>query len=83
LYRYNEALIARLPGFNEAGYDEGDAFGVEQSIRRLSPGNLRRFGLRADEAAYLYRCLAGFSSGFHDAVVGAVYSCCIHFTRSA
>ena len=42
--------------------------GIQLSIRRISPAALRRFGVRPTQAAYLYRCLAGFSAGFHDAV---------------
>jgi len=45
--------------------------GIQLSIRRISPAALRRFGVRPTQAAYLYRCLAGFSAGFHDAVAGA------------
>ena len=68
LQEMHAALVARLPGPSDAAYDPVDAFGLEQSLQRLSPDNLRRFELQPGESAYLYRCLAGFSAGFHDAV---------------
>ena len=72
LNEMHEALTHRLipddADWNDRNPDD-DAFGVEQSMRRLSPDNLRRFGVRPKEAAYLYRCLAGFSAGFHNVVM--------------